>query len=43
MKSHKNVHQIHTEVVSEEQHSLENAHGDSPVCLLPVFPVDSLS
>lgn len=37
MKSHKNVHQIYKEVVSEEQLSLENAHGVSPVCLLAVF------
>lgn len=43
MKNHKNVHQIYKEVVLEEQHLLENAYGDSTVCLLAVFPVDSLS
>lgn len=42
-ESHKNVHQIYKGVASEEKYSLENAHGDSPVCLPAVFPVDSLS
>lgn len=40
MKSHKNIHQIYKELVSEDQHSLENTHGVSLVCLLAVFPVD---